>query len=112
MNAYFEQVILSASPVELVRLMYQQAIASVSDAREHLRYGRIAPRAAAITRAYAIVAELLASLDGEKAPAIVANLRRLYVYIQPGVAGSSPAAPTNISRRCSSEFLTNSRRRQ
>ena len=39
MNPYFEQMILSASPIELVRLMYQQAIAAVADAREHLREG-------------------------------------------------------------------------
>jgi flagellar protein FliS len=82
MNPYFEQVILSASPVELVVLMYQRAIASVSDAREHLRGGRIRERAQAITRTYAILAELMISLDVEKAPELARNLRRLYCYMQ------------------------------
>jgi flagellar secretion chaperone FliS len=82
MNAYFEQMILSASPIELVRLMYQRAIASVTDAREHLRAGRIRERADAIKKAYAIIAELMASLDAEKAPELVLNLRRLYCYMQ------------------------------
>lgn len=82
MNPYFEQMILSATPVDLVRLMYQRAIASVADAREHLRAGRIRERAQAINRAYGIVAELLISLDADKAPDLVLNLRRLYCYMQ------------------------------
>ena len=82
MNPYFEQMILSASPVELVRLMFQKAIASVADAREHLREGRIRERAQAIKRAYAILAELLVSLDPDKAPELAGNLRKLYCYMQ------------------------------
>jgi flagellar protein FliS len=82
MNPYFEQVILSASPVELVRLMYQKAIASVTDARDHLKAGRIRERAQAINKAYAILAELMISLDVEKAPELATNLKRLYCYMQ------------------------------
>jgi flagellar protein FliS len=82
MNPYFEQMILSASPVGLVNLLYQGAIASVSDAREHLRAGRIAERAQAIAKSYAILAELMASLDSEKAPVLAGNLHRLYAYMQ------------------------------
>jgi len=82
MNPYFEQMILSASPIELVRLMYQRAIACVADARDHLKAGRIRERTQAIKRAYAILAELLISLDAEIAPELAANLRRLYCYMQ------------------------------
>lgn len=82
MNPYFEQVILSASPVELVRLMCQKAIASVTDARDHLKAGRIRERGQAISKAYAILTELLISLDAEKAPELAANLKRLYCYMQ------------------------------
>lgn len=82
MNPYFEQMILSASPIELVRLMYQRAIASVADAREHLRGGRIKERSQAIKRVYAILSELLITLDAEKAPELAANLRMLYCYMQ------------------------------
>lgn len=81
MNPYFEQMILSASPIELVRLMYQQAIASVADAREHLREGRIRERVAAIRKAYGLITELLVSLDASKAPEIAGNLRRIYSYM-------------------------------
>jgi len=82
MNPYFEQMILSASPIELVRLLYQQAIASVVDAREHLREGRIRERGAAIRKAHAILAELMISLNPEYAPEMAENLRKLYCYMQ------------------------------
>lgn len=82
MNPYFEQMILAASPIELVRLLYQQAIASVADAREHLREGRIRERAQAIKKAYAILAELMVSLRPEHAPELAKNLRMLYCYMQ------------------------------
>jgi flagellar secretion chaperone FliS len=82
MNPYFEQVILSASPVELVRLMYQRAIALVTDARDHLKAGRIRERSQSISRTHAILAELLVSLDCEKAPEMAGNLKRLYCYMQ------------------------------
>ncbi len=82
MNPYFEQMILSASPIELVRLLYQKAIACVADAREHLKAGRIRERGQSIGKAHAILSELLISLDVEKAPELAANLRRLYCYMQ------------------------------
>jgi flagellar secretion chaperone FliS len=82
MNPYYEQMILSASPIELVRLMYQGAIASVADAREHLREGRIRERVQAIKKVHAILTELMISLDAECAPELAANLRKLYCYMQ------------------------------
>ncbi len=82
MSPYLEQVILAASPIELVLLMYQRAIASVADAREHLREGRIKERSRSINQAHAILTELLMSLDEDKAPEIARNLKALYCYMQ------------------------------
>jgi flagellar protein FliS len=82
MNPYFEQKILSADPIELVRLLYQRATASVREAREHLRGGRIAERSKAITRAYEALRELLASLRPEAAPELAGRLQELYCYMQ------------------------------
>jgi flagellar protein FliS len=81
MNRYFEETIRNADPIDLIRLLYQRAISSVEDAREHLREKRIAKRSAAIIRAYAVVAELIASLRPEAAPELTRQLRRLYSYI-------------------------------
>ena len=82
MNAYFEQMILSASPMELVRLMYDQAILCVRDARRYLSQKKITERSKAIMKAYGLVAELLTSLNQEQAPELSASLRNLYLYIQ------------------------------
>ena len=82
MNRYFEQMVISASPVELIRLLYQKAIDSTRKAREHLRAGQIAERCRAITNVYLILAELTASLQPEEAPEISARLQGLYTYMQ------------------------------
>ena len=82
MSPYFEQMILSASPIELIRLLYKRAISSVRDAREHLRAGRIAERSAAINKAYAVLLTLTESLRPEDAPEIAARLGALYDYMQ------------------------------
>lgn len=82
MNPYFEQMILGASPVELIRLLYQRAIRGVREARQHLEAGRIAERSSAISHAYAVITELMSALNDEEAPEIAARLRGLYVYVQ------------------------------
>jgi flagellar protein FliS len=82
MNPYFEQQILGADPIELVRLVYQRAISTVREAREHLRSGRIAERSKAITRAYSALHELLSSLRPDAAPELASRLREMYWYMQ------------------------------
>lgn len=82
MNQYFEQMILTASPVELIRLLYQRAITSVRDAREHLKRGRIMERGKAINHAYLVLTELLASLNPAEAPELSKRLSGLYTYMQ------------------------------
>jgi len=82
MNQYFEQMVLSASPVELIRLLYQKAIASTRNAREHLRGGRIPERCSAINNAYLVLGELTRSLKEEAAPELAKRLGALYAYMQ------------------------------
>jgi flagellar protein FliS len=80
-DTYLESRILSADPLDLVRLLYQGAIASVRDARRHLADGEIAARARAITKACSILTELTASLDHERGGDLSRGLARLYDYI-------------------------------
>jgi flagellar secretion chaperone FliS len=82
MNTYFEQMILSASPVELIRILYQCALSAVRDAREHLRGGRIAERSRTINKAYDVLTELMGALRPAEAPELAARLRALYCYMQ------------------------------
>lgn len=80
-DAYLENRILSAEPLELVRLLYQAAIAAVREARERLAAGEIAARARAISKACEILIELNAALDHSRGGAISSRLAALYQYM-------------------------------
>jgi flagellar protein FliS len=79
---YREGEILAADPLELVELLYRAAIQSITDARQHLRAGQIRERSDAISKAGAILNELMQSLDHDKGGEISKNLAELYDYIQ------------------------------
>lgn len=82
MNRYFEETIINADPIDLIRLLYQRAICCVQDAREHLRNKRIAERSAAVMKAYMVLAELRSALRPEATPELAGRLRSLYSYMQ------------------------------
>src|SRR5207248_1359026 len=81
-NAYLESRILSASPLELINIMYEHAILEVQQARQKLAEGDVAGRARSISKTIAIVSELESSLDHEAGREIAANLARLYQYMR------------------------------
>jgi flagellar protein FliS len=80
-DTYQESRRLSADPIELIHMLYQEAARAIRDARRHLGAGDIAARARSITQAGAVVIELATSLDHERGGEISANLARLYDYI-------------------------------
>jgi flagellar protein FliS len=81
-DSYQEAQVLSASPLELVRLLYRGAIEAIRTARQCLEARDIAGRSQAITKALQIVAELSLSLDRQKAAELSRTLGELYNYIQ------------------------------
>ena len=81
---YLESRVLSASPVELVRLIYRGALDATASARKHLAAGDIAARTRSLNQAAALVTELVTSLECPPGPAgmqLEQNLRRLYDYV-------------------------------
>ena len=80
-QAYRQGRILTADPLELVRLLYQGAVDAVTKARTHLAKGEILERSAAVTRAMEIVTELNGSLNHADGGEISRNLERLYAYM-------------------------------
>jgi flagellar protein FliS len=80
--AYLESRILSADPVELVCILYEQAILAVENASDSIAAGDIASRSRAISKAIAIIGELEGSLNFEAGGEISRNLGRLYQYIR------------------------------
>ena len=81
-DAYLEGRILSADPLELVRLLYQGCSDAVREARRRLADGDIGGRSRAITRAHEILTELVRSLDRERGGEIGERLAVLYDYMQ------------------------------
>ncbi len=81
-EAYLESTILAADPVELVEIAYKAAIEAVGEARRALRRGDIAARAKAISRASAIVVELMLAVNREQGGPLAYNLIELYDYMQ------------------------------
>ena len=81
-DTYLENRVLSADPLELVRLLYQGAIGSVQNARRHLADGKILERSRSITHACTLLTELLTSLDRERGGEIASRLASLYDYMQ------------------------------
>ena len=81
-SAYLESRILSASPLDLVNILYEHAILEVEEARRHLAGGNVAARSRSISKAIAIIGELQSSLDHDAGGEIAANLTRLYHYMR------------------------------
>jgi flagellar protein FliS len=81
-DAYLEGRILSADPLELVRLLYQGCSDAVRQARRCLGEGDIAGRSHAVSNALAILTELATSLDRERGGEISIKLAQLYDYMQ------------------------------
>jgi flagellar protein FliS len=81
-RVYLETRILSASPLDLVNILYEHAIIEVGEARQHLAAGDVAARSRSISKAIAIIGELQGSLDRDSGGEIAANLARLYHYMR------------------------------
>ena len=81
-DAYLESEVYSASPEELVTVMYDAAIQAIGRARRHLRSGDVEARCREITRAHSILTELALSLNHSAAPKLARDFAELYDYIQ------------------------------
>lgn len=71
----------TASPLRLVIDLYQGAIRFMRTAVAAHQRGDHAARGNALSRAHAIVSELSATLDHERAPELCEELERLYDYV-------------------------------
>lgn len=80
-NEYLSQAVLTASPMELIRMLYEGGLAAVEVAMSKLRGGDIMGRGTEITKAMNIVQALRARLDGLSAEQRQ-KLDDLYAYMQ------------------------------
>jgi flagellar secretion chaperone FliS len=78
---YKTAAVEQADPVRLVALLYEGALRFTELGRRGIESGDAEAAHHAIMRAYAIVAELLATLDFEKGGEIAMRLEQLYDYV-------------------------------
>jgi flagellar protein FliS len=81
-----ESTAMSATPLQLIMMLFDGAKTAIGAARHHMGAGEIAPKGSAISRAINIVDNgLKASLDaqaaGEAGGELVSNLSALYDYV-------------------------------
>lgn len=80
-DAYLETEVLSASPVQLVGMLYRGALHSLRDAQLALSRGDIAERSRKLGQAEAILGELSVSLDRAQGGTLSQDLSELYDYM-------------------------------
>ena len=78
---YFDNEVLSASPLKLIEMLYAAALDSIAAARRHVRQRDIPARTRAINKALQIVAELSRCLNREAGGEMSRNLAGLYAYV-------------------------------
>jgi flagellar secretion chaperone FliS len=79
---YQEVAIKTASPVELVVLLYDAALANLQKAQDYLAARDIAGRARCLNKVIEILTELEANLNFEAGGPIASSLERLYRYLK------------------------------
>lgn len=79
---YQEVKVRTATPTELVVMMYDTAIAELEQARQHIRAREIGRRVRCLNKASSILTELQATLNFEAGGEIARSLDRLYAYMR------------------------------
>jgi flagellar protein FliS len=86
---YREVAVKTANPLQLVVMLYDAAICSVQEAREHIARKNIAGRSRSINKCIAIISELQSSLDLKAGGEIAGSLNRLYDYMKRRLFGAN-----------------------
>lgn len=91
-QTYKQNIILSASPMELIVMLYDEAIKSLSSAESAFRMDgpeKIQEINNSLIHAQDVITELAVSLDMEKGGEIALNLHRLYDFMLDHLAGAN-----------------------
>ena len=78
--AYKQQSILTATPGQLVVMLYDGCLRFLHQAAFAMREGKVGESGARLTRAEAIIDELLATLDLEQGGVVASRLQGIYVF--------------------------------
>ena len=81
-HRYREVAIKTASPLQLVVMLYDAAICCIQEAREQMERKDIASRSRSVNKCIAIISELQACLNLKAGGEIAVSLNRLYDYMK------------------------------
>lgn len=81
LDSYKKNQFYTADKPTLMLMLYQGAIDFLNRAKVHLRKGQIAEKGIYISKAHAIIAELLASLDFSSGGELPRSLEALYRFM-------------------------------
>ncbi|MEZ8220164.1 flagellar protein FliS [Candidatus Fervidibacteria bacterium JGI MDM2 JNZ-1-D12] len=80
-NPYLQQMVETATPVQLIGLLFRRGSELMDEAEQALTERDFERANEALTKAQKVVAELISSLDMEKGGEIAVNLHRLYTFV-------------------------------
>ncbi len=80
-NSYLQQMVETATPVQLIGLLFRRGSELMDEAEQALTERDFERANEALTKAQKVVAELISSLDTEKGGEIAVNLHRLYTFV-------------------------------
>jgi flagellar protein FliS len=96
---YLEVDVLSRPKEWLVPLLYEHLLANLRRAAVQIETGQLEGKAASLSKASAILAELLGSLDHEQGGEIAANLSSLYSYFALEIMNASRSRDVGALQR-------------
>ena len=105
-NEYVAQRVLSATPTELVRILYEGAVQAVDQAMAALNTGDILGRGRAVTKAIEILSELRASLRHDVSQSYCNTLDELYGYMQRQLIRAHAERSESLLREVSRLLIT------
>ncbi|MCA9608678.1 MAG: flagellar export chaperone FliS [Myxococcales bacterium] len=96
LSQYRSARVETASPIRLVVDLYRGALRHLAQARAYQDDGRPGDRGAALGKAHAIVSELQATLDHDRAPELSDELDRLYDFVLHRIGEANVQADVNL----------------
>jgi flagellar protein FliS len=81
-SRYREVAVKTANPVQLIVILYDAAICSLQEAREHIENKNIEARSHSVNKCISIISELQSNLDLKIGGDIASSLNRLYNYMK------------------------------
>ena len=79
-QAYQSNSVFTATPEQLVVMLYDGALSSLSEASAAAARGDVATRAAGVSRSLTIIGALQSTLNVQEGGAVALELDRLYTY--------------------------------